>query len=47
MMKITGEMMIIINLEINIAMISMLITSLDILIIKKRINLLKEYDYIV
>ena len=44
MMKITGEMMIIINLEIKIAMISMLITSLDILIIKKGINLLKEIN---
>ncbi len=45
MMKITGEIMIIINLEINIAMISMLITSLDILIIKKGINLLKEINF--
>ncbi len=44
-MKITGEMMIIINLEINITMISMLVKSLDILIIKKKIISLKEINF--
>lgn len=44
-MKIKGEMMIIINLKINISMIRMLVTSLDILIIKKGIISLKEINF--